>query len=742
MRRFLYILMVGLWLATPAAAGTRPSDAQVDAAVKRGVKWLLAEQKDNGSWDSKYIRQYGGGTEALAILALLAADEDPSGTQVKKAIEHLLKVEVETVYARAVRAMVYARLPGEENQKRLGQDIGWLLKQQDRGGGWGYGPKQRPDWVDTSNTQLTLLALADASDAGAAVSPIVWKRARTFWLRAQNEDGGWGYEPPAVGKPRLRAASYGSLSAAGVASLIICGEKTIGQDEPEVPGKKSDAQLAREAVDKGVRWIAGHYSTTQVPQWAWGNTEDWLFYYLFCLARVGDGTGLKYFDRNEWYADMAASILGLQQGDGSWSTGNGNEDKEAVIRTSFAILALCKGRPPVLMNKVTLAGGDTRDVAAVTKWFSRTFDYPVSWQQLPPEPNLAMLWDAPLLYVEAAPKAPMTPTLAKTIADYVREGGTVVVQSSAGEDKAVTDALTAALPEYAATALPGDHAIFSLRLKTSPATVVGIGDRLRTRVFIVTDDWSGVWRRSTPKDSPPQFQQFANLFFYATDLAWPKGKLTPARAVTAAPAVAKTVAVGRVKHAGDWSICPRAMAAVSNTVAAAVSLGVKEQTIDLSQPVPAHVPLLWLTGTTKPLIAGTEVQNLKAYIQGGGTLFIDSAVGGEEFFNLAVKVVADAFDSPPQPLAADHPLITGKLPGSAGADITSVTFTRALKAKLGEQAAPSLVGLSVNGRLAVIISRYGVTASLDGAPVYNNMGYSTPDARRLAANVLLYAVCR
>ncbi len=749
----LKISMLGLCLSLCALsasaqspAAPRVTDAQVDAAIRKGIDYLYQAQRDAGTWDSKYAKQFPGGTESLVMLAALYAGEDPGKPALKKALEYINKTDMDTVYSRSIRTMVYARLGGEDNLKRMGQDLAWLLKQQDRQGGWGYGPKQKADWIDTSNTQLALLALGDAADAGAAVAPAIWKRSRSFWVRAQNEDGGWGYEPPNPGKPRLRVSSYGSLTAAGAASLQLTAEKLLGLDDPEIAGKKSDATIAREAADKGIAWLAGHFDVTKVPQWMYGASEDWLLYYLFCLARVTDAAGLRTLDRNDWYPDMAASILSLQKADGSWAAPDSNDNKDArdaAVRTGFAVLALAKSRSPVLMNKMSLAGGDNRDAAAAAHWFSRAMEYPVTWQQIAPDSPAAVLAEAPLLYIEVG-KLPLAAPVLASMADYVRTGGVVLAQvAQGGDDKKLADSLLPLLPDYAAANLQSDHPLFGLKFTTPPSAVLGLGDRLRTRVFIVSDEWAGVWRRTSPGQNAPQLQQLANLVLYSSDMVLPKGRLDARRPVkSAVPAAAvKTVVVGRVKHTGDWNCCPRAMAALSDAISGAMSIGVKERPVDLAAPVPPDVALLWMTGTNKAVLAGTEVQNLRTYVQGGGTLFIDSAVGGEDFLAQATAFVTETFSKPVN-LPADHPLITGKLPVCAGADITSVAFTRALKAKLGDDTKPSLAAVIIGNRPAVILSRYGVTGPMEGLPIYNCMGLSAIDARRLAANVLLYAACK
>lgn len=739
--------------AAPAAAApaARVTDEQVDAAIRKGLAYLYHAQRDAGTWDSKYARQFMGGTESLVMLAALYAGEDPNKPALKKALDYVNKIEMDSVYTRSVRAMAYARLGGDDNLKRMGQDLAWLLKQQDRQGGWGYGPKQKADWIDTSNTQLAILALGDAADAGAAVAPAIWKRSRSFWVRAQNDDGGWGYEPPNPGKPRLRVSSYGSMTAAGVASLQLTALKLLGQDEPEVAGRKSDATAAREAADKGLAWLGAKFSTTAVPNWNYGVSEDWLLYYLFCLARVTDAGGLRTLGGHDWYPELAASILAHQKPDGSWAAGaattaaadaSGEDTRDAAVRTSFAILALAKSRLPVLMNKISLAGGDTRDAASAAHWFSLAMDWPVTWQQIAPDAPAAVLAEAPLLYIEAG-KSALPAALAGAAAQYVRGGGVVLVQSAPGDDKKVAEAFTTLLGEYTAAPLAAEHPMFSVKFPTSPSAVLGVGDGLRTRVFIVSDDWAGVWRRTSPGQSVPQLQQLANLVLYAGDLALPKGRLDLRRPAVAAgsAAVVKTVIVGRVKHTGDWNCCPRAIAALSEAMAGAMSLGVKERLVDLTAPVGADVALLWLTGTGKMTLAGAEVQNLRNYVQGGGTLFVDSAAGGEEFLAQASKFLTETF-GPMVDVPADSPLITGKLPVCAGADITSVTFTRALKAKAGQAGRPSLAAVMMDGRAGVILSRYGVTGPMEGLPIYNGLGLSPQDARRLAANVLLYAACK
>jgi len=51
-----------------------------------------------------------------------------------------------------------------------------------------------------------------------------------------------------------------------------------------------------------------------------------------------------------------------------------------------------------------------------------------------------------------------------------------------------------------------------------------------------------------------------------------------------------------------------------------------------------------------------------------------------------------------------------------------------------------LQGVDLGGRFAVIFSKVGITCGVDGSPVYGAIGLTSDDARRVAANVVLYAL--
>jgi hypothetical protein len=122
-------------------------------------------------------------------------------------------------------------------------------------------------------------------------------------------------------------------------------------------------------------------------------------------------------------------------------------------------------------------------------------------------------------------------------------------------------------------------------------------------------------------------------------------------------------------------------------------------------------------------------------------LFADPAVGGDEFFESLRKALQGALGVELQELPAEHAIVSGRFARGAGCDVSSVRFTRAGARKAGAASGkPALLGLMLNGRLAVVLSRYGVTCPMEGIPTFGQVGLVTDDARRLAANVVLYAI--
>jgi len=750
------VLAVSLLVTTAQAQKTppgRPTEKKVLDAIDRGLKYLYKTQNVDGTWDTKHLRQHPGGTASLVLLTALSAGADIQTPQLQSALQYIKGVTPETVYARAMRMMAYARIPGNEYTVRTKADATWLVRQQRTAGGWGYGPahpttKLRGDWTDASNSQLVVLALRDAANRGAEIPLEMWQRAMAYWTDAQNSDGGWGYEPPGKMGIRLRGSSYGSMTAAGVATFLV-----FAQTPGLIVGPAADeAADEPESLIEGLDWLAKNYAIDEIPKWSWGKRAEWLYYYLFCLARVVEDSGRRTLNKHDVPKEIAAFVLANQRPDGSWDTAKAIDAKGDAIHTCFALLTLLKASAPVMMNYVSLGGETWRSggVGNFTQWFSQRLHHPATWRAASAR---SIPTDAPVLVIRSHSDKTFSPSedLSPALSQYLQSGGTILFQPYGGESTVAAAAeryFLSLLPGSRAADCAGDHPVFSAGVKIAAETAPKlrtIGTKARTRVFIALQPMMGAWSRNVDATTAQAYTFGLNLLNYATDKNLPR---TCFRAPPLAPAkpieTDRYIPIARIQHQGDWNAHPRAFDRLHNVIAQSISVGVRAtpQPVDLSEKIPQSLPLLWLTGSTPPKLSSLQLKRLAEYLYGGGTLFVDAAVGSEDFAGAVEVMLKELFgEADLVVLGPDSPILSGRFAGGLGGRIDTVEYTPAVNADRGDDklTKPHVMGIEIQGRLAVIFSPYGVTAPLEGAPPLGCKGLTTRDALRLAANVVLYA---
>jgi hypothetical protein len=208
-------------------------------------------------------------------------------------------------------------------------------------GGIGYGGDGRPDM---SNTQFALMALAAAEEAYPSVDVPrdTWQQALVFLNRCQNlpevndldwddeeddpnfGDGGFVYFPGRSNAGGL--VSYGSMTAAGLWSLLAAGETT---DDP--------------APSAALSWLGENFDVAENP----GYADSAYYYYTWALARALRTAGAPALESPDgemlaWAVELAEEMLDRQSPDGAWR----NEDSSAywegdpVVATCFALLGV------------------------------------------------------------------------------------------------------------------------------------------------------------------------------------------------------------------------------------------------------------------------------------------------------------------------------------------------------------------------------------------------------------------
>lgn len=352
--------------ATADAQQAGPDQAALEASIDKAVAFLVKAQADDGSYSS----QAGPGITAIVATSLLGSGQTADDPVVAKSLKYLdgFVHDDGGIYAPGSRYQNYetslailayhaANADGRYNEL-LKKSEAFVKKIQwdgDEGhdeasmsyGGAGYGSHSRPD---LSNTSFLIEAL---HTVGAEANDEALQKALVFVSRCQNlesqynttefaskiDDGGFYYTIAAGGSSQAGATpdgglrSYGSMTYAGLKSMIYCG---VGPEDPR--------------VQAATKWIKQHYTLTENP----GMGADGLYYYLHTFAKALNAVGNDEFidaegKSHDWRRELADHLFGLQKEDGSWA--NSSErwlETDPNLVTAYSLLALSYTKPPAV----------------------------------------------------------------------------------------------------------------------------------------------------------------------------------------------------------------------------------------------------------------------------------------------------------------------------------------------------------------------------------------------------------
>jgi hypothetical protein len=206
----------------------RGATPESEAAVERGLNWLLAHQFSDGSWHfdhtlvggpcNGYCRHPGThgtstGATAMALLAFYGAGythkKGPYQQELNRGLYYLGSrmlltqnggdLQEGTMYAQGLSAIALCEayaMSGDENLRPFAeQAIRFILYAQDKkGGGWRYSPGEPGD---TTMHGWQLMSLKSASLAGLSVPSPAWLLAGEFLDSVQADNGAaYGYRTP------------------------------------------------------------------------------------------------------------------------------------------------------------------------------------------------------------------------------------------------------------------------------------------------------------------------------------------------------------------------------------------------------------------------------------------------------------------------------------------------------------------------------------------------------------------
>lgn len=281
--------------------------------VTNGYKYISTHVQSKGGL---YMKKYGyySYNTSLALIAFLARGDKSDQGKVEAARKYLINMQFNA------------------------EDGPITIENQSVFGGWGYDFDTLAPDPDIITTYWACEAL---HRSGVKSDSNVWKDATVFIKRCTNEKFGGFKTAPEDSKSKLNATRrssrilrpYGSATCAGVAGLLLCGNKA---DDNKVMN--------------GVKWIAENFELHENPKL--GHRERFLYYYLLARALELNGSNEisepKGGESIPWAEKLSEYLIKIQKDNGSWENDKAIREAEKnwcpeasrELTSAYALMAL------------------------------------------------------------------------------------------------------------------------------------------------------------------------------------------------------------------------------------------------------------------------------------------------------------------------------------------------------------------------------------------------------------------
>ena len=355
--------------------------SKVNDAINKGTEYL-SRYISMEELPSTSLRDYEGFNHTMRyadlILYTLAHCGVATNDDWDKFIQKVTTMKLDKVYHVSLQAMALEHIDREKYQQRIADCAQYLVENQCKNGQWAYGSERdSPRWVktgkdkekvvvtdggkgsgeqnkppaksssstqsknikpititgtpqgpatgDNSNTQYAILGLRACIESNISIPDATLQSAKKWLLASQNKDGSWGYSSLGI----IPSPGYGSMTLGAVGSLVIVKYHL-----------KELKELNKEAwFTNGMKWLTNKYTVSKNPE----GDQQWLYYYLYAMERLGVLAEQEKIGNNNWYLDGAKFLVAKQSESGEW---NGN-----ISDTCFALLFLTKATKPLKIVK-------------------------------------------------------------------------------------------------------------------------------------------------------------------------------------------------------------------------------------------------------------------------------------------------------------------------------------------------------------------------------------------------------
>lgn len=726
-----------------------PLESRITAALTRGAAALRTQRNAEGFWSGSDIED-SVNTTSLSVWALAEGGADATVTT--KAMEWLAEQEPQAgqfwqtrTIANRLRAL--ARHGGLKAYSRIiHSDISKLTIAQSQDGGWSVEGREeilRSSGLVRSDNLTSALVVASLREARMALANVdgrVWRRAMSYWTRAQGRDGGFREKLEHVGG--ISQPTTAAFTAYGAASLIAALDMSAGFGNRDCNRfLHSPRQL--KAIERSLAWLDAHYKEkyrhlTSVDVGVDAYAEPEAFQWL------GEASGLVFFNGKNHFSESAVELLshfdpsvnmfGVRGADDAWT------QRPSLTRTARALTILGSGAAPALGQRI-IAGDDEKgwqqyrgDIAHLVRYLSAQRGRPFQWRRSSIDDDLRDLVKVPLMMLSVVGPFEWSDARWQKLADYTRAGGTVVVDLPEADQvvrRSVESALSRAFPDYELRKLPADAPVFTMETTIEdPPAVRAIGNGFREFVFVPEESWSCQWHLYQRSQHEASFAFMNNLLSYATDATPLRSSFVPS---TYAPpsAPAYVMRAERLEIGGRTPAYPKLMESMDRLLQQNYRLGV------VYGDDPADCELLWVSVIGPEPPSELQISRLEQTLKAGKFVLIDVVsgdAGWDESWRASLRRIEGVTL---EKLPRTDPIYTGEIPGTQGFDVVNVAFRKALHTRFAKSGRCDLYSLRFHGKPAGVYSTYDLASGIGYQYFPKCRGVMPEHARQLAMNAFL-----
>ena len=697
------------------------------------------------------------GYQALASWALLAAGESYQNPPLYRRINYVLSSDVNLTFDRGMRATMLGALPHHRWAPWINRDWVWfssaLNGMGNFGDGWTGSPPAGPG--DNANGQYGVLGLWCLQDSGANVKSDVWDKIDKYWRSAQEKTDGNGAAGYAVssfapdkagvapahapGANKFYTRVSGPMTAGGVATLALTERYLRGSKMGDPKPDNMSVELR-----KSIRWLDENFDPEDRDE-----ASD-RYYYYWVIQRIGNCTGYRFLNGHDWYIDITSRILKEQLPDGTFQG-----DKGPLLSTGFALLYLSKCFDPMAVGKIRLRTenkdgkiGDfgawnnrPHDIWNFADFASDEYEVSTSWQIMELTQPVAQLMETPILYLATDQSFSVNEREVNNLREYLQAGGLLVTNADDPNGVAIKSIKSLANRiferEIEFDRIDKDHPFYTVHQKLPPGIGMQVvSNGIRPMMVHFTKD-IGRGLQLNDMRQRDSFSALSNIYLYVTGMNPRRTRLEsnyiPILEGAGAPAGGRGgLKVARIKYTGRYDPEPLALKQMDAFLSRTAGLNLDSEVVSTDKLSDHKMAFLTTTGSGD--LSDKEAMEIRAWVEAGGTLFIDAAGGGpraaEKAQAMFRKLVPNVISIP---MDRDNPILSGQGLRS-GFDNRRVQYRWFALRAMGPIATPRVQGVELGGRTAIIYSAEDITCGMAGLDHWGIFGYKPQFARQLVAN--------